>query len=252
MLPFSPCRVLNPVIDRVGGPVGEALDLPSGCITATQALRFTGRKGWGVGTGGDRAGGQGCGESREIPWGARQALPENMALYLVCLHWVAVWSVFTGWGRRVELGERLPRDIDCVCKDREVEFIRWVWETVGRARLELRAPGGGRAVSWERPSGPDQEGLDFCPVAQPGMWDDSSEVLQRGIGGGKIISRRKAPSRLKPEERLGLVPERLEELPSGHRVSRSGAEGLDRKSPSLYRVRKCGCPTSRLLLLFSR
>ena len=77
-------------------------------------------------------------------------------------------------------------------------------------------------------------------------------MLQRGIGGGKINSRHKAPSRLKPEERLGLVPERLEELPSGHRVSRSGAEGLDRKSPSLYRVRKCGCPTSRLLLLFSR
>ena len=79
-----------------------------------------------------------------------------------------------------------------------------------------------RAVSWERPSGPDQEGLDLCPVAQPGMWDDSSEVLQRGIGGGKIISRRKAPSRLKPEERPGLVPERLEELPSGHRISRPG------------------------------
>ena len=40
------------------------------------------------------------------------------------------------------MGERLPRDIDCVCKDREVEFIRWVWETVGHARLELRALGG--------------------------------------------------------------------------------------------------------------
>ena len=120
------------------------------------------------------------------------------------------------------MGKSLPRDTDCVCKGREVEFIRWVWETVGRARLELRAPGGGRAVSWERPSGPDQEGLDLCPVAPPRLWDDSSEVLQRGSGGGKINSRRRAPSRLKPEDRLGLVPERLEELPSGRRVSRSG------------------------------
>ena len=35
------------------------------------------------------------------------------------------------------MGESLPRDTDYVCKGREVEFIRWVWETVGRARLEL-------------------------------------------------------------------------------------------------------------------
>ena len=108
------------MIDRVGGPVGEALDLPSGCIRVTQALCFTGRKGWEVGTRGDRAGGQGCGESTEIRWGARQALPEKMALDLVFLHWVGRagriggkdfqgiltayaktgrWNSYTGFGR---------------------------------------------------------------------------------------------------------------------------------------------------------
>lgn len=68
--------------------------------------------------------------------------------------------------------------------------------------------------------------LGLCPVVPPVMWEDSSEVLQRGIGGGKINSRPKAPNRLKPKESLGLVlgtpPERLVVLPSGQRVSRPG------------------------------
>ena len=60
------------------------------------------------------------------------------------------------------MGERLPRDIDCVCKDREVEFIRWVWETVGHARLELRALGGAGLCHGKGRVGQIRKGLTFA------------------------------------------------------------------------------------------
>lgn len=81
---------------------------------------FYRQEGLGSGDWGGRAGGQGCGESGEIRWGARQALPEKMALDLVFLHWVGRagriggkdfqgiltayaktgrWNSYTGFGR---------------------------------------------------------------------------------------------------------------------------------------------------------
>ncbi|ELR61275.1 Forkhead box protein O6, partial [Bos mutus] len=66
------------------------------------------------------------------------------------------------------------------------------------------------------------------------LWN--SVLLALGVAGGHWQLSNRDGS--KSENGIG-------KLPSGHRVSRSGAEGLDRKSPSLYRVRKCGCPTSR-------
>lgn len=71
--------------------MGEALDLPSGCIGVTQALCSTGRKGLGVGTGGDR-GVVKAGRSPGEPGKPSQR------------RWHAIWSVFTGWGGWVEFG----------------------------------------------------------------------------------------------------------------------------------------------------
>lgn len=92
-------------------------------------------------------------------------------------------------------------------------------------------------MSWERSSGPDQKGLTFALWPNQGCGMTVRGVAERNW-------RRQDQQQAQGTQQAGsrkrdcLVPERLEELPSGHRVSRSGSGNV-------------AGPTSKLFLLFS-